>query len=143
MIELDGLSGEGGGQILRIALTLAMVTGQAFRIRQIRARRAKPGLMRHRGVAVQAASQICGARVAGAALGSQALEFIPGPVRGGDYRFAIGTAGSCTLVLQTVLPADEVSMHARTNAQVIEPFLPVRFDVGQHDGVDCCTLAPR
>jgi RNA 3'-terminal phosphate cyclase (ATP) len=82
-----------------------MVTGRPFRIRQIRARRAKPGLMRQHLVAVQAAAQICGAEVGGAAVGSQELEFIPGKVQGGDYRFAIGTAGSCTLVLQTVLPA--------------------------------------
>jgi RNA 3'-terminal phosphate cyclase (ATP) len=105
MIELDGSLGEGGGQILRTALTLAMVTGEPFRIRQIRARRSKPGLMRQHLVAVQAASLICGAQVEGAAVGSQELAFMPGPVRGGDYRFAIGTAGSCTLVLQTVLPA--------------------------------------
>jgi RNA 3'-terminal phosphate cyclase (ATP) len=105
MIELDGAVGEGGGQILRTALTLAMITGQAFRIRRIRANRSKPGLMRQHLVAVQAASRICGAQVSGAAVGSQDLEFIPGPLRGGDYRFAIGTAGSCTLVLQTVLPA--------------------------------------
>jgi RNA 3'-terminal phosphate cyclase (ATP) len=105
MIELDGAVGEGGGQILRTSLTLAMITGQAFRIRRIRANRSKPGLMRQHLVAVQAASRICGAQVSGAAVGSQDLEFIPGPLRGGDYRFAIGTAGSCTLVLQTVLPA--------------------------------------
>lgn len=105
MIELDGAAGEGGGQILRSSLTLAMITGRPFRIRQIRARRAKPGLMRQHLVAVQAASQICGAQVSGATVGSQELEFVPGPIRGGDYRFAIGTAGSCTLVLQTVLPA--------------------------------------
>jgi len=105
MTELDGSAGEGGGQILRTALTLAMITGRPFRIRQIRARRAKPGLMRQHLVAVQAAAQICGAEVGGAAVGSQELEFIPGKVQGGDYRFAIGTAGSCTLVLQTVLPA--------------------------------------
>lgn len=105
MMELDGSLGEGGGQILRTALSLAMITGEPFRIRQIRARRTRPGLMRQHLVAVQAASQICGARVDGAAVGSQELEFIPGPVKGGDYRFAIGTAGSCTLVLQTLLPA--------------------------------------
>lgn len=105
MMELDGSLGEGGGQILRTALSLAMITGEPFRIRQIRARRTRPGLMRQHLVAVQAASQICGARVDGAAVGSQELEFIPGPVKGGDYRFALGTAGSCTLVLQTVLPA--------------------------------------
>jgi len=105
MIELDGSTGEGGGQILRTALTLSMITGQPFRIRHIRARRAKPGLMRQHLVAVQAAAQVSGAQVSGATLGSQDLEFIPGPLRGGDYRFAIGSAGSCTLVLQTVLPA--------------------------------------
>jgi len=105
MIELDGALGEGGGQILRTSLTLAAITGQPFRIRRIRANRSKPGLMRQHLVAVQAASQICGAQVTGATLGSQDLEFIPGRLRGGDYRFAIGTAGSCTLVLQTVLPA--------------------------------------
>jgi len=105
MIELDGALGEGGGQILRTSLTLAAITGQPFRIRRIRANRSKPGLMRQHLVAVQAASQICGAQVSGAAVGSQDLEFIPGRLQGGDYRFAIGTAGSCTLVLQTVLPA--------------------------------------
>jgi RNA 3'-terminal phosphate cyclase (ATP) len=61
--------------------------------------------MRQHLVAVQAAARVCGAQVSGAALGSQELEFIPGQVQGGDYRFAIGSAGSCTLVLQTVLPA--------------------------------------
>ncbi|KGF82215.1 RNA 3'-terminal-phosphate cyclase [Massilia sp. JS1662] len=105
MIELDGAVGEGGGQILRSALTLAMITGRPFRIRNIRANRAKPGLMRQHLVAVQAALQVCGGEATGAALGSQDLTFVPGPVRGGDYEFAIGTAGSCTLVLQTVLPA--------------------------------------
>jgi len=105
MIELDGALGEGGGQILRSALTLAMITGRPFRIRNIRANRARPGLMRQHLVAVQAAQQICGGEATGAALGSQDLTFVPGPVTGGDYEFAIGTAGSCTLVLQTVLPA--------------------------------------
>jgi len=105
MIELDGALGEGGGQILRTSLTLAMITGQPFRIRRIRAHRSRPGLMRQHLVAVQAASRICGGQASGAALGSQDLTFIPGPLRGGDYRFDIGSAGSCTLVLQTVLPA--------------------------------------
>jgi RNA 3'-terminal phosphate cyclase (ATP) len=104
-IEIDGSLGEGGGQVLRSALTLSMVTGQPFRITQIRARRAKPGLMRQHLVAVQAAASISGARVEGAEVGSQALLFAPGAVTGGDHRFAIGTAGSCTLVLQTILPA--------------------------------------
>ncbi len=105
MIELDGSAGEGGGQVLRTALTLSMITGQPFRIINIRARRAKPGLMRQHLVAVQAAAQVSEATVAGAGVGSQALTFVPKRIRSGDYQFVIGTAGSCTLVLQTILPA--------------------------------------
>jgi RNA 3'-terminal phosphate cyclase (ATP) len=105
MIELDGSTGEGGGQILRTSLTLSMITGQPFRIENIRARRTKPGLLRQHLVAVQAAAQVCGGEVTGAALGSQSLAFVPDRVRAGSYRFAIGTAGSCTLVLQTLIPA--------------------------------------
>ncbi len=105
MIELDGAQGEGGGQILRTALTLSMITGTPFRMERIRARRPKPGLLRQHLTAVQAAAKISGAKVDGAEPGSATLAFEPGPIRGGDYRFAIGTAGSCTLVLQTVLPA--------------------------------------
>jgi RNA 3'-terminal phosphate cyclase (ATP) len=105
MIELDGAAGEGGGQILRTALTLSMITGQPFRIDNIRANRKKPGLMRQHLVAVQAATQISGASVAGAELGSRNLVFAPQAIKGGDYRFAIGSAGSCTLVLQTVMLA--------------------------------------
>jgi RNA 3'-terminal phosphate cyclase (ATP) len=105
MIELDGSSGEGGGQILRTALTLSMITGRPFRIDNIRARRARPGLMRQHLAAVQAAKEVCGASVTSAALGSQTLQFLPGNIRAGDYGFAIGSAGSCTLVLQTVVLA--------------------------------------
>jgi RNA 3'-terminal phosphate cyclase (ATP) len=104
-IELDGAQGEGGGQILRTALTLSMLTGTPFQIEHIRAGRSKPGLLRQHLKAVQAATEISGATVEGAEAGSQTLRFTPGPIRGGDYRFAIGTAGSCTLVLQTILPA--------------------------------------
>ncbi|MBV1775606.1 RNA 3'-terminal phosphate cyclase [Burkholderiaceae bacterium DAT-1] len=104
-IELDGANGEGGGQILRSALSLSMITGIPFRISRIRAGRDKPGLLRQHLTAVLAAASVCDARVSGAELGSQTLSFEPGPIRGGDYRFAIGTAGSATLVLQTVLPA--------------------------------------
>lgn len=105
MIELNGSMGEGGGQVLRTALTLSMITGQPFRIAQIRANRPKPGLMRQHLVAVQAAAEVCDAAVDGAAVGSHTLTFTPGTIRAGDYRFAIGTAGSATLVLQTLLPA--------------------------------------
>lgn len=103
MIHIDGSQGEGGGQILRSALTLSLLTGRPFRIERIRANRAKPGLMRQHLTAVQAAQTISGGQAVGATAGSQTLEFQPGTVRGGQYDFAIGTAGSCTLVLQTVL----------------------------------------
>lgn len=104
-LELDGSEGEGGGQILRTALSLSMCTGTPIRIANIRARRKVPGLMRQHLTAVQAAAEICGAELEGGRVGSTRLSFVPGPIRGGDYRFAIGTAGSCTLVFQTVLPA--------------------------------------
>lgn len=105
MIELDGAAGEGGGQILRTSLALSMITGQPFRITNIRANRPKPGLMRQHLVAVLAAQQVSNATVTGAEVGARELTFVPGPIRAGDYDFAIGTAGSCTLVLQTVLLA--------------------------------------
>ena len=105
MIELDGATGEGGGQILRSALTLSMITGQPFRITNIRGNRPKPGLMRQHLVAVRAAAQVCGAEINDLEIGARTLEFVPDAIRGGNYEFAIGTAGSCTLVLQTLLPA--------------------------------------
>lgn len=105
MIEIDGSVGEGGGQILRTSLALSMCTGQPFALNKIRAGRAKPGLMRQHLTCVNAAAEICGAEVQGAELNSQSLSFTPGQVRAGDYTFNVGTAGSCTLVLQTVWPA--------------------------------------
>ncbi|HEX9172537.1 MAG TPA: RNA 3'-terminal phosphate cyclase, partial [Telluria sp.] len=105
MIELDGSLGEGGGQVLRSALTLSMITGRPFRITNIRAQRARPGLMRQHLVAVQAAARVSDAAVTGAGAGSQELTFVPDRIHSGEYEFAIGTAGSCTLVLQTILPA--------------------------------------
>lgn len=105
MIDIDGSSGEGGGQILRTALTLSMLTATPVRITRIRAGRSKPGLMRQHLTAVTAAAAICGARTEGAEVGATTLVFEPDSVRAGDYGFAVGTAGSCTLVLQTVLPA--------------------------------------
>ena len=104
-IEIDGSSGEGGGQILRSALALSMCTGQPFALTKIRAGRAKPGLMRQHLTCVNAALQISAAQAQGAELNSQQLQFNPGPVRAGDYAFNVGSAGSCTLVLQTIWPA--------------------------------------
>jgi RNA 3'-terminal phosphate cyclase (ATP) len=105
MLEIDGSCGEGGGQILRSSLALSLVTGTPFRAVNLRARRARPGLLRQHLAAVRAAAEISGARVEGAELGSRALSFRPGPVRGGARRFSVGSAGSATLVFQTVFPA--------------------------------------
>jgi len=100
------LSGEsGGGQILRSALSLSAITGRPFRITNIRGKRPKPGLMRQHLTCVKAAAEICDGTVDGAEIGSVELVFSPGKVRGGDYSFAIGSGGSTTLVLQTLLPA--------------------------------------
>jgi RNA 3'-terminal phosphate cyclase (ATP) len=104
MIHIDGSQGEGGGQILRSSLSLAICTQQPFKISNIRAKREKPGLLRQHLTAVKAATEICGATVKGAEMGSRELSFRPGPLRAGSYAFAIGTAGSTSLVLQTVLP---------------------------------------
>lgn len=105
MLRIDGSFGEGGGQILRTSLSLSLVTGKAFRIENIRAGRERPGLLRQHLTAVLAAGEVSGAQLEGAELGSTALTFQPGTIRAGDYRFTVGTAGSGTLVFQTVLPA--------------------------------------
>jgi RNA 3'-terminal phosphate cyclase (ATP) len=103
LIEIGGAVGEGGGQILRTSLSLSMATGRAFRMFNVRAKRSRGGLLRQHLTALRAAAEACGAQLKGDALGSREIEFIPGRVRHGEYRFAIGTAGSTSLVLQTVL----------------------------------------
>ncbi len=105
MLEIDGSLGEGGGQMLRTALSLSLVTRTPFRMERIRARRSRPGLMRQHLTAVKAAAEVSHADVVGAEVGSKELEFRPDEAVGGDYRFAVGTAGSVTLVFQTILPA--------------------------------------
>ena len=104
MIEIDGSNGEGGGQILRTSLAAAMATGQPLRICNIRAGRAKPGLLRQHLTCAKAAAAITGGDLEGAVLGAGELVFHPGKIQPGAYEFAIGTAGSCHLVLQTILP---------------------------------------
>jgi RNA 3'-terminal phosphate cyclase (ATP) len=103
MLTIDGSMGEGGGQVLRSSLALSLLTSTPLRISKIRAGRARPGLMRQHLMAVHAATTISDAEVSGAQLGSTELVFRPQAIRAGDYRFAIGGAGSTTLVFQTIL----------------------------------------
>ena len=106
MLVIDGSHGEGGGQILRTALALSLVTQTPCRIERIRAGRAKPGLLRQHLTAAQAAAAIgCMPRSRGYNVGSMQLTFKPKAVTPGSYAFQVGTAGSAMLVLQTVLPA--------------------------------------
>ena len=127
-IEIDGSQGEGGGQVLRTSLTLSAVTGQPVWIEKIRAGREKPGLKRQHLTCVKAIAEICGAKVSEIGVGSSELEFIPGKIKGGDYHFDVGTAGSVTLVAQTVLPvllkADAPSTVTITGGTHV-PFAPI------------------
>ena len=102
LLEIDGSFGEGGGQILRTSLALALLTGRSFHLRNLRAGRSKPGLQPQHLQSVRAASTIAGAQTRGASRGSSDLVFEPGPVTAGSYRFDIGTAGATGLVLQAV-----------------------------------------
>ncbi len=102
MIELDGSKGEGGGQILRSALTLSIMTGKPFKLINVRANRSKPGLQPQHLMCVRAASAICNGSYKGGSIGSAVLNFEPGTVKPGKYTFSIGTAGATSLVLQTI-----------------------------------------
>ncbi len=102
MLRVDGSYGEGGGQILRSSLTLSLLTGKAFELVNIRAKRPKPGLRPQHLTCVKAAQKISQAEVEGARIGSLYLRFVPGKIRPGAYTFEIGTAGATGLVFQTV-----------------------------------------
>ena len=102
LLQIDGSEGEGGGQILRTALALSMVTGRPFEVFSLRAGRSRPGLRPQHLMCVKASAKICSAAVTGAKLGSMAVRFEPGAVKPGTYTFEIGTAGSTSLVLHTL-----------------------------------------
>jgi len=152
-ILIDGSRGEGGGQILRTSLSLSALTGRSFRMFNIRARRARPGLRRQHLTALRAAAEICGAELSGASLGSASLEFKPGRIRGCERTFTTGTAGSATLVFQTVLypllHADEPStlkiiggthnMAAPPADFLLETFLPLLARMGAKIEANCDT----
>jgi RNA 3'-terminal phosphate cyclase (ATP) len=129
MIRIDGSFGEGGGQMLRTALSLSLVTGMPVTLEKIRAGRKTPGLMRQHMTAVKAAAEIGNAEVSGNDPGSRNLVFKPRKIKAGSYRFAVGTAGSCTLILQTILPAlvmaedsSEIEIEGGTHNIMAPPF---------------------
>lgn len=147
-IDIDGSFGEGGGQVLRSSLSLSMITGIPFEMKNIRAGRKKPGLMRQHLTCVRAAAELCDAEISGAELGSQDVTFVPKKLKGGAYHFAIGTAGSTMLLAQTLIPAlifaEEKSSlvleggthnkHAPTYDFIEHSYLPVLREMGA--GVD-------
>jgi len=129
MITIDGRHGEGGGQILRTSLALSLVTGQPLELHHIRGRRRKSGLLRQHLTCVRAAQAIGQAKVTGAALGSHELVFEPVGCVAGRHHFAVGSAGSTSLVLQSVLPAllqtsgkSELRVEGGTHAMSAPPF---------------------
>lgn len=129
MITIDGSQGEGGGQILRSSVALSAITGTRLRIHNIRAGRRKSGLKRQHATAVNAAAELCDGDVDGVTPGSSELTFKPNAIKGGDFRFSMGTAGSTTLVFQTLLPillhADEpstVTLEGGTHNPFAPPF---------------------
>jgi len=127
MMRIDGSRGEGGGQILRSSLALSCLTGTPVTLVNIRAGRKKPGLLRQHLCGVRAATEISDATVSGDTLGSTELVFRPGSVRGGRYTWAVGSAGSAGLVLQTVMPplwVAEVPSELRVSGGTHNPSSP-------------------
>jgi len=130
MVRIDGAMGEGGGQVLRSSLALSMITQKPLLIENIRARRrSRPGLLRQHLTGLRAAVEISGATVEGDRLKSGRVRFEPGTVKAGRYHFAVGTAGSALLVLQTILPAlmlasgdSEVTIEGGTHNSKSPPF---------------------
>ncbi|MBI5871788.1 RNA 3'-phosphate cyclase [archaeon] len=130
MLNINGSTG--GGQLLRTALSLSAITQKSFKIVDIRGKREKPGLRRQHLTAVNAVAKVCNAKLTGNELGSTELEFYPSSIKPGRYKFDIGTAGSTTLVLQTLLPILSLA-HKQSEIEIIggtaNPLAPPAFEL--------------
>jgi RNA 3'-terminal phosphate cyclase (ATP) len=151
MLTIDGSSGEGGGQVLRTALSLAAILGRPIQITNIRAGRKQPGLRPQHVQSVKATAMLCNARLEGVQESSRELRFEPQtPPQAGSYGCEIGTAGAATLVLQTVLlplalagGSSRVSVRGGTHVAWSPPFdyveqvyLPALAPLGIHCTVE-------
>ena len=105
MIYIDGSAKSGSGTIVRYAVALSSLLGEELHINNIRAKRDKPGLRPQHLASVTACARMCGARVEGAVVNSREIVYKPGGrIKGGHYHWEIGTAGSTTLLVMTLLP---------------------------------------
>ncbi len=105
MIKIDGNYGEGGGQIVRTALAMSTIVGKAFEVSDIRKGRKQAGLKAQHMTCIKALKQLTNAQAEGAELGSSNLKFYPGKIKAAKLDVDIGTAGSITLLMQSLLPA--------------------------------------
>jgi RNA 3'-terminal phosphate cyclase (ATP) len=152
--EIDGARGEGGGQVLRNALSLALYCREPVRIEHIRDNRSKPGLRYQHLTAAEAVAVVGDGEPSGAEVGFRTLEFRPGELQPGSYRFDVGTAGSAVLVLQTLLPAmacldsdSEIVVEGGTHAKsaplfefLDDAYVPMLNRMGAN--IDVCMLQP-
>lgn len=149
-LEVDGSHGEGGGQLTRLAVALAAMTGRSLHLTRIRAARDKPGLRAQHLAAVRAVAVLCAGSLEGDVVGSAELRLRPGRIRGGTFRFEVGTAGSMALVMQAVLPVllragtpSRVTITGGTDVPKAPPldylrlvFLPLLARMGAEVGID-------
>ena len=135
MIHIDGSARSGSGTIVRYAVALSSLLGEDLRINNIRAKRDKPGLRPQHLASVMACAQMCGAKVEGALVDSMEIVYRPGKrIKGGHYQWDIGTAGSATLLVMTLLPltlfADEETT-LRISGGLFQDFAPSAYHM-QH-----------
>ncbi|MEM2659617.1 MAG: RNA 3'-terminal phosphate cyclase [Zestosphaera sp.] len=139
MILIDGSYGEGGGQILRLSVALSCITGEDIKVFNIRAKRDNPGLRPQHLTSIKIAGEICKAHVEGLSVGSTEIVFKPSTISPRDSEFDVGTAGSVTLIMQTILPIlafserrAEITLRGGTDVPWSPPIDYVRFVMLPH-----------